>query len=108
LEKILIESSEQCGRGDIPLYHEPLELREALRLFADTTVIVFDVGGKKANTLLPVSEKCTLFIGPEGGWGPIDKKLFADTLCEYASLGSAILRAETAAIVATSLATCTA
>ncbi|MEO6965806.1 MAG: RsmE family RNA methyltransferase, partial [Acidobacteriaceae bacterium] len=39
-------------------------------------------------------------IGPEGGWTPIELITFADSGWQSVSLGSHILRTETAAIVA--------
>ena len=46
----------------------------------------------------------TLAIGPEGGWTVEELQQFRDSGWTSASLGETILRAETAAIVATALA----
>ena len=46
----------------------------------------------------------TLAIGPEGGWTEDELRLFADSYWIAASLGSTILRAETAAIAALAIA----
>jgi len=46
----------------------------------------------------------TLAIGPEGGWTVDELQQFRDSGWTSASLGDTILRAETAAIVATALA----
>jgi 16S rRNA (uracil1498-N3)-methyltransferase len=45
-----------------------------------------------------------LAIGPEGGWAEDEMKWFRQSGWAAASLGGTILRAETAAIVATALA----
>jgi 16S rRNA (uracil1498-N3)-methyltransferase len=45
----------------------------------------------------------TLAIGPEGGWTADELQWFDDSGWTAASLGDTILRAETAAIVATAL-----
>ena len=46
----------------------------------------------------------TLAFGPEGGWTESELKLFDEAGWIAASLGSTILRAETAAIAATAIA----
>ena len=46
----------------------------------------------------------TLAFGPEGGWTESELKLFQTAGWIAASLGSTILRAETAAIAATAIA----
>jgi 16S rRNA (uracil1498-N3)-methyltransferase len=48
-----------------------------------------DLGGGAPSLTLP-----TLLIGPEGGWAPSERALFAATV----GLGPGVLRAETAAI----------
>ena len=48
-------------------------------------------------------DKIFLAIGPEGGWSEDEMQLFQNTGWISASLGSTILRAETAAIAATAV-----
>ena len=52
----------------------------------------------------PLMEGLTLAIGPEGGWTGNELQWFRDTGWSFASLGNTILRAETAAIVASAIA----
>ncbi len=61
-----------------------------------------DLRLREALTPRPCS--VTLAIGPEGGWAPEELEWFRDNHWTAASLGDTILRAETAAIVATALA----
>jgi 16S rRNA (uracil1498-N3)-methyltransferase len=42
----------------------------------------------------------SIFVGPEGGWTTREEEIAKNANCEIISLGSTILRAETAAIVA--------
>ena len=46
------------------------------------------------------SDPIALAIGPEGGWAEDELKMFSANGWQSASLGSTILRAETAAIAA--------
>ena len=46
----------------------------------------------------------TLAIGPEGGWTSEEERWFAEQGWQSASLGSTVLRAETAAIAAVAVA----
>jgi 16S rRNA (uracil1498-N3)-methyltransferase len=56
------------------------------------------------DALAPRPSVLTLAIGPEGGWTADELQRFRDSGWTAASLGDTILRAETAAIVATALA----
>jgi 16S rRNA (uracil1498-N3)-methyltransferase len=49
-------------------------------------------------------DEVALAVGPEGGWADEELAWFRETGWVAASLGNTILRAETAAIVATALA----
>jgi 16S rRNA (uracil1498-N3)-methyltransferase len=103
LETIAREAAEQCGRGRVPEIAEPLSLARA---FAEAgrqgDVIVFDMGGAvwvPRTTSRPVA----LFVGPEGGWDDADRVAFPEKK-EVVTLGPRVLRAETAAAIATFLA----
>jgi 16S rRNA (uracil1498-N3)-methyltransferase len=50
------------------------------------------------------SDDAVLAVGPEGGWADDEMSWFGEEGWAAASLGNTILRAETAAIVATALA----
>lgn len=100
VQKIMKEAAEQSGRGMVPLVVEPVSLAQALKQ-RDTMRpgIFFDID---APVLTPVpNEDVDIFIGPEGGWSLQEKEMAAKHGLQNASLGSTILRAETAAIVAT-------
>ncbi len=98
LNKIAIEASEQCGRGDIPKINKTVSLSEVLKNI-EGEIIVCNKGGENIKNLI-TEDKINLFIGPEGGWGEKDLEIFNKYKVKYISLGSTTLRSETAAIVA--------
>lgn len=101
LEKITIEASEQCGRGDIPTLSPIITLEEALSSLPKIShAVYFDINGGELRNLIANHEELDIFIGPEGGWGELDLNLFKKHTIQSASLGENVLRAETAAIVA--------
>lgn len=115
--KILQAAAKQCKRADIPALRQPQHFRDAI--VASAKVGVTLVGWEKhagASTYAGLREtlrearaknpdglKVSLFIGPEGGFSDDEIELAE---CEDAilfSLGPNILRAETAAVAATTV-----
>lgn len=104
IEKILIESSEQCGRGDVPTLGEIMNLELLIKNSNREEILVADFGGESLETYKLTNLKTYgLVIGPEGGWTPEERNLFKENNIKSFSLGETTLRAETAAIVATFL-----
>lgn len=99
IRKIVIEASEQCGRGDAPLVTEVVSLVEALGN-CDNAIVFDSLGSPFRDSLLVPRDSFSLFIGPEGGWSDFEIEKFKDLKIEIFSLGKLTLRAETAAIVA--------
>ncbi len=103
LQKIVIEASEQCGRGDIPTIAPTSDLHTTLINLTNTQCpVLLQIGG---TPLYEVHKKrgdkeVVLFIGPEGGWSKEDIILLETMRIPAYSLGETTLRAETAAIVA--------
>lgn len=99
LQKISDEALEQCGGTKRVHIAEPSNLKE---VFASTkgNYIVFDTYQDAPLSSTPLSNEVTYFIGPEGGWTDEERALFKDHGAQTASLGTRVLRAETAAIVA--------
>ena len=102
IEKILIEASEQCGRGDVPILGEVSNLKDLI--LSEENLFVADFGGESFSDLSLSTHHSSLLIGPEGGWTPEERDLFKENNIKSFSLGETTLRAETAAIVATFLA----
>lgn len=105
LQKIAREACEQSGRNFLPEISAPVTFDESLEVAKENDInIIFDSSGELMSRLnLDIGmQKIGIFIGPEGGWTPEEIK--KATEFSVASLGSNILRAETAAIIATYLA----
>jgi 16S rRNA (uracil1498-N3)-methyltransferase len=94
-KKIILEAAEQCGRADIPVLHP----ESALRIFLDQHVdaLVCHMDGEVSLELLE-TDPMTVLIGPEGGWSDSELMMFRDRHIKTISLGTHVLRAETAAV----------
>lgn len=101
--KIVIEASEQSGRGDVPNIAEPVALSAALE-GVQGSAVAFDPNGDalKEGTLRRLMPE-VVFIGPEGGWSEPELTQFREHGFEVLSLGPRILRAETAAVAVSAL-----
>lgn len=107
LEKIAREAAEQSGRGIVPEITEPMSLKAAVIHAKDNAAnVVFEPGAPSfdPSTLRPSNLPLGLFIGPEGGWDDAEVEQLRAAGYHVASIGPRVLRAETAAIVATYLA----
>jgi 16S rRNA (uracil1498-N3)-methyltransferase len=108
LEKIVIEASEQSGRGTVPTIHPVVAFSEALADVVKRKLpgIVFDPSGTKFSQNdfadFSVDANIAAFIGPEGGWSPDEIAAFKQANIPVLSLGQQILRAETATVAALS------
>ena len=101
LQKIAREACEQSHRSILPEVSEPISFEESLKLIKENdTNIIFDASGEKFSSDL-TKENINTFIGPEGGWTPEEIQLAEKNNFKKISLGTNILRGETAAIIAT-------
>lgn len=107
LNKIILEASEQSGRGDIPTIHELMTLEEVFTkgILPQEKMVLHPEGDtlKKYLSGLHETKSFGVFIGPEGGFSPKEIELLKSYNVPIVSLGSQILRAETAAIAISSL-----
>jgi len=102
--KILIEACEQSGRVTLPTIAEPRELKEVIQdVTQDIKAFVFDPSGETFSVSAASHKSVGLFIGPEGGWSDPELELFKAAGYSIYSIGSQILRAETAAVAVASL-----
>ena len=106
LEKIIIEASEQSGRGNIPAVYPIMKLDEAIEYImklqvssGKLQVLAFHTEGDPIQgSTLNKDKSIALFIGPEGGWSEKEVELFHKKNIRVTCLGKQVLRAETAAI----------
>jgi 16S rRNA (uracil1498-N3)-methyltransferase len=107
--RIARQAAEQSRRALPPEIAAPVELPEALRLPGDVRIVLAE---SEENALLrdvleslPPEADIVLAVGPEGGWTIDEFESFHQAGWTFASLGKTVLRAETAAIAATAIAT---
>jgi len=105
-QRIALQASEQSRRASAPEIRKPLSLQSALSEFQGTRIVLAEseeeIMLKDVLQANPSSE-ITLAFGPEGGWTASELNLFQSSGWIAASLGSAILRAETAVIAAVAI-----
>ncbi|HLX83518.1 MAG TPA: RsmE family RNA methyltransferase [Terriglobales bacterium] len=109
--RIALQSSEQARRAGPPEISEPVKLKELGSAVPSGTRVVLAeslAGSPESVRLGDVFESATsdvaLAVGPEGGWADEELAWFQESGWIAASPGNTILRAETAAIVATAIA----
>ncbi|MBZ5721560.1 MAG: 16S rRNA (uracil(1498)-N(3))-methyltransferase [Acidobacteriia bacterium] len=103
-ERIARQAAEQSRRLAPPEIAQPMQLKEAVALPGSLRILLAEseqgVTLRDALESHPAGGDVTLAFGPEGGWTEIELQMFRDAGWKSASLGSTILRAETAAIAA--------
>ncbi len=90
------EATEQSGQNTLVHIHEPMTLATCLTTFPYQS-IVFDP--RESTSVVALTEQVVMYIGPEGGWSPEDIAQLCAHGAQFRTLGSTILRTETAAIV---------
>jgi 16S rRNA (uracil1498-N3)-methyltransferase len=107
-QRIARQASEQSRRASVPEITQPVSLHAAVTSLGGTRIVLaeFEEQMMLKDALRAKGEagEITLAFGPEGGWTESELKLFAGAGWIAASLGSTILRAETAVIAATAIA----
>jgi 16S rRNA (uracil1498-N3)-methyltransferase len=104
--RIALQAAEQSRRTSPPEISEALKLRDAVDLPGSLRIVLSETETEVMLKDVLQSFKegdVVLALGPEGGWADEELKLFQDAGWIAASLGTTILRAETAAIAATAI-----
>jgi 16S rRNA (uracil1498-N3)-methyltransferase len=105
--RLALQAAEQSRRTVPPEVAVPLKLKDAVDLPGAARILLAEA---EQQVLLrdvldshPDQGEILLAIGPEGGWADDEVQLFKNAGWISVSLGSTILRAETAAIAATAI-----
>lgn len=100
--KVVHESAQQSRRVAAPEIAEPAKLRDVVESFKDHRIVLSENedGVSLKQALVGCEAPLALAFGPEGGWTAHELQMFASAGWKSATLGSTILRAETAAIAA--------
>ena len=108
-KKIAEEASRQSGRTRVPEIFENYSFKDIFNtpgLTSGKGIIFWEQGGEKLSDVinkLSHADKIVLLIGPEGGFSEKEALLASEKGFLTATLGSRILRAETASIAAVSV-----
>ena len=98
-QKIALEAAKQSGRGVIPQIRPLCTLQQAVEQLPETSLVFYEKGGARLCELLDgKEERIGLFVGSEGGFAPEEIQFLTQHGVQAATLGSRILRCETAPI----------
>jgi len=110
LRKISIEASEQSGRDTTPMVRQIMGLGGAVSLLkkekSGIEILAFHTEGEEYLKYIKSNlerRPVAVFIGPEGGWAPVEIEMFHKENIPVVCLGPQVLRAETAAVAALSV-----
>ena len=100
--RIIVEAAKQSKRYHLPQFDTPRSFAEVLSIPAASKIMFAEREGGSLKSALTGSPVLYL-IGPEGGWTDEELSAARKNSFHLVSLGDAILKAETAAIVGASL-----
>ena len=110
--KIAISSCEQCGRAKLPQIFPPMPLTQLLMDQKESNIlalctennqkeqVINPITSLRENESIDAKDRIICLVGPEGGWQNEELEFFEQRQLLQLSLGSRILRSETAAISA--------
>jgi 16S rRNA (uracil1498-N3)-methyltransferase len=106
-EKIARESSQQARRAFLPIIEDTSRFTEAIATEADVKLLLDEKATTPILSELPaqrsVSDRIVLLLGPEGGWTDEERGQALNSGWAACSLGTTVLRAETAAAAAVAI-----
>lgn len=103
--KIALEAGKQSGRQKIPEVKKPINFKNLVENLSKYDIVILPYEGEKKQTLKVALQKVekswkriAILIGPEGGFSPEEIAAMQLPSVQIVTLGSRILRTETAAI----------
>jgi 16S rRNA (uracil1498-N3)-methyltransferase len=106
--RLVTQASEQSRRTSIPELSDACKVKEAAEVAFGKRIVLAETEDRlslwQALQSPPGISDLAVAIGPEGGWTNRELQLFQETGWVSATLGDTILRVETAAIAAVSVA----
>ncbi|MCI0418139.1 MAG: 16S rRNA (uracil(1498)-N(3))-methyltransferase [Acidobacteria bacterium] len=106
-QKIILAAVKQSRRRTLPVLHPPSPLPLLCRALPDGLKLMLSESEREASLKSVVRsspwQSAVFCIGPEGGWTVQEHETLMQSGFQAASLGSGILRTETAAIVAAAI-----
>ena len=106
-QKLVISASEQCGRNRLMQIHPPCSVTHAIEQLKDAPMLLCHLSKDTVALNDPdllkqiqMRQAASIVIGPEGGWDAKEARQWLDAGAQAISLGSRILRTETAGLAA--------
>ena len=99
-QKVVIAACEQCGRNRVPEVQPVLPLKDYRAGSAGEKILLSPLAERPLSKLALQGNEFVLAAGPEAGFTAEEEALLVDAGFVPASLGSRVLRTETAAVAA--------
>jgi 16S rRNA (uracil1498-N3)-methyltransferase len=107
-ERIALEASQQSRRDHLPRIEPTIRFTKSLAITADVRLLLDESSDAPIlqclETERPMNAHIALLLGPEGGWTEEERAEALAAGWRSCSLGSTVLRAETAALAALAIA----
>lgn len=101
--KIMTEALEQSGRSDMVSVSEPQTLSQFLMNEKRNKIVFHTTGNVFEKRSVSSPSEVVLCVGPEGGWSEKEIEMYKEKGAEVVSLHTPVLRAETAAVAASTI-----
>jgi 16S rRNA (uracil1498-N3)-methyltransferase len=102
MQRIVIEAAKQSKQYNLPVVEQPTDFEQVISMPAASKIVFAERDAGPLEAALNGSPVLCL-VGPEGGWTNRELSAAGENGFHLVSLGAAILKSETAAIVGTSL-----